>query len=654
MTAEQFLLVAGELPEATLMLQSDGTIVAANRSAARRLGLPNRELVGRSLHEFVADGPEKVDDALRLMARTRSLSVSGLTIACGDDPLSCRCEGFLLAPRTEEEPARVLVRLIPRDASTQQFALLNRRLRELSEEFRRRRKVEEALRAQREWLHVTLTSIGDAVIATDAQGGVTLMNPVAERLTGWNIEEASGRPLKEIFNIVNEETRHKVDNPVAKVLREGIVVGLANHTVLISRDGDERPIDDSAAPIRNSEGHLQGVVLVFHDVSDRRVLERQLKQRAAELEEAHRRKDEFLAVLAHELRNPLAPIRTAAQILRMGGSDAETVGQIAEILERQSKHLTTLVDDLLDVSRITRGKISLRREHVEVGRIVQGSIQDYLPRYEAEGVRLHAELTDTPLWINGDRTRLTQIVENLLDNACKFTPPGGSVVVRLEADRQRNQVVFRVRDTGVGMEPEMMRRLFVPFAQADRTLDRTKGGLGLGLALVKGLVDLHEGQITASSDGPGRGAEFTIRLPLMETPVSLRDVPGAMAPSNRRLRVLIVEDNKDAAGTLSMLVELLGHQAVVATSGNEGLQVALVEKPDVVLCDIGLPGMDGHQVAQTLRQRPEFRQTRMIAITGYGQESDKQQARDAGFDTHLTKPVELARLREELEAKRKP
>lgn len=425
MQPEQFLQFAAELPEAMLLVRSDGVIVSANSSGCRCLGLTCDELVGQRLQDHLVDPPEKIEQAIRSAARSRSLSVSGLTMQNGAGPVPFRSEGFLIEPPTQQQPALILLRLIPRERSSQNFILLNRRIDEYAQEIRRRRQVEAELRTQREWLQVTLTSIGDAVITTDEAGRVTLMNPTAERLTGWTAEEAEGRRLSDVFHIVNEMTRRPVENPVDKVLETGCVVGLANHTVLISRDGSERPIDDTAAPIRGADEALRGVVLVFHDVSDRRTMEHQLKQRAEELEEADRRKDEFIAVLAHELRNPLAPIRAAGQVLRLGRADSQAVKQVAEILERQSDHLSALVDDLLDVSRVTRGKISLRLEPLDFTEIVRGCTAIFKERCDLSGVSFAVDLPSAPLWVEADRTRLTQIVENLLDNSCKFTDKGG-------------------------------------------------------------------------------------------------------------------------------------------------------------------------------------------------------------------------------------
>jgi PAS domain S-box-containing protein len=534
-----------------------------------------------------------------------------------------------------------------------------------------RRRAEQAVSAEREWLHVTLSSIGDGVIATDQGGSVLFMNPVAERLTGWTEAEAKGRPLEQIFAIINEDSRQPVANPVSKVLAHGLIEGLANHTLLIARDGTERPIDDCAAPIRQAGGALQGVVLIFHDVTERRQMERQLEERARRLAETDRRKDEFLAILAHELRNPLAPVRNALHLLRQHGGDAKGE-RLREMMERQVDHMARLVDDLLEVSRITRGTITLDRQRLEVGRVVRWAAEAQQAAADAAGVTLALDIPLTPVWVCGDETRLAQVLANLLENALKFTERGGSVSVALTVDSRLwavgssdkgvadaaafdsaglptahcplSTAVLTVTDTGIGIEPELVPHLFESFAQADRSLERSRGGLGLGLAMVKGLVELHAGTVTAASAGVGAGARFTVVLPLEPELSALSDRPPPPAPARVTLRVLVVEDNWDAAESLRMLLESFAHEVTVARTGPEGVEAAARVQPDVVLCDIGLPGMDGYAVATALRQNPSTTGMRLVAVTGYGQEEDRRRAREAGFDEHLVKPVDPERL----------
>jgi PAS domain S-box-containing protein len=637
-------------------------------------------------------------------------------------------------------------------------------------QFIRRRRTEHALAAERERLRVTLTSIGDAVIVTNAAGQATFLNPIAETLTGWRQVEAEGKALDQVFPIFNEETRQPAQSPVERVLREGAVVGLANHTLLIARDGVEKPIDDSAAPIRGEHGEIVGVVLVFRDVTERREAERALRnsqerlqmmvesvsdyaiftldlggcitswntgaervfgysegevlgqsgsllftpedrasgvperemetagstgragddrwhqrkdgsrffasgmvtpmhdaaghligftkvarditerKRAEEaLTEADRRKDEFLAMLAHELRNPLAPLRNAVQILRFRSGDVSTVERVREMMDRQVQHMTRLIDDLLDVSRITRGKIALRRERLDLSRLIRLNAEDHQQGFDAAGLTLKLQVSETPVWVLGDVARLTQVLDNLLENARKFTDRGGEVRVRLVGDEASGHAIVSVRDTGIGIEPRTIPGLFEVFAQADRSLDRSRGGLGLGLPLLKGLIELHGGRVEAHSEGIGYGAEFIFWLPQAEELPALSQSAAPLLHGQKQLRILVVEDNVDAAESLRMLLELSSYEVIVTHSGAAGVEVAHREQPDVVVCDIGLPGMDGFAVARALRENPLTAAARLIAVTGYGQEEDRQRAREAGFDDHLTKPVDPEVLLSRLE-----
>jgi PAS domain S-box-containing protein len=821
-----------------------------------------------------------------------------------------------------------------------------RELDRLRVEAAKEKELAAVLREQREWFRVTLASIGDAVITTDPDGRVTFLNPIAEALTGWRHDPALGRPLDEVFPIVDETTRQPIANPVARVLARGAVVGLGNHTLLRRQDGTETPIDDSAAPIRDADGKVAGVVLIFRDVTERRRVEREraqlldreqaaraeaeqqrdfvrlvlehtpiavavtegpghrlaflnqaaaavlgldprqvvgklpgeiapetarevvpvlervmqtgqpemnpeltvripggrtvyvqvtyaplpgpqgrprgvvllgvdltrrhqaeqdrervlrrleilaranrqlnavleapvvlrtlvraamelaeatagtagllhqgrmvfneyhqqggvlptavalgpgqgvpgwvmqyrtpylsddaandpqvlpeLQQRFAfttlvnmpilnhggqllgcfelhnkaggrpfdaddvvmlqglaaaaaialenaqllqRVREADQRKDEFLAMLAHELRNPLAPVRNGLHILRHVGTASPAGGPTLDMMDRQVQHLTRLVDDLLDVSRITRGKVSLRQERLDLGRLVRDTVEDRRRAFEQAGLALTPETPETPVWVAGDATRLAQVFGNLLDNALKFTERGGAVAVRLAVDEPARQARVSVRDTGMGIDPDMLPRLFGVFAQSDRSLDRSRGGLGLGLAVVKGLVELHGGEVSAASAGAGKGAEFSVALPLEPEPAALANgTTPKPAPAVEPLRVVVVEDNHDAADSLRLLLELRGHHVAVAYSGPEGVDKVLAERPDVVVCDIGLPGFDGYEVARRLRQLPGLEKTVLVALTGYGQDEDRRRSQEAGFDQHLVKPADPAEL----------
>jgi signal transduction histidine kinase len=370
-----------------------------------------------------------------------------------------------------------------------------------------------------------------------------------------------------------------------------------------------------------------------------------------DIQEGDRRKDEFLAMLAHELRNPLAPIRNAVQVLRLIGLKEPPVLQARDMIDRQVTHMARLIDDLLDMSRLSRGKILLRKERVDLVQLVRATAEDYRSLLEATGLELETHLAEGPLYTHGDPTRLAQIVGNVLHNANKFTDAGGRVTVRLTRAPDGCEAVITIRDTGIGMEPEVLARVFEAFSQADRSLDRSRGGLGLGLALVKGLVELHGGHVRVTSDGPGKGTELAIRLPLGAQPAPERPParPARDVPLSRR--VLVIEDSPDAAESMRMLLALSGHQVEVAPTGVRGMERAREFRPEVVLCDLGLPGgMDGYAVARAMRQDPELSASLLIATTGYGQAEDQRRCREAGFDAHLTKPVDFSELQRLLAA----
>jgi PAS domain S-box-containing protein len=746
---------------------------------------------------------------------------------------------------------------------------------------------------RRETLRVTLSSIGDAVITTDVHGRITYMNAVAEALAGWTLGDAVGQPLAAVFRILSEETRRPVENPATRALREGTVVGLANHTVLIRKDGSECPIDDSAAPIMDERGKVSGCVLIFRDVTvqrrmerekasqllaarmlasiiessedaivsksldgiiqtwnaaaerifgyaagdaigrhisfiipadriaeedhiiarlkagqriehfeterlrsdgrrmsvsltispirddagnvvgaskivrditdrkqaeadrekfvtlvenspdfigmcdlegipffvnraglqkvglddleearrtsvasfffpedqarvmqeffpmvlerghgeieirfrhfktgealwmaykvltvpdaagrpiafatvsqdvtDRKRLEDNLRALAADLSEADRRKNEFLATLAHELRNPLAPISNAARALRVSGGDSDALRSASEMLERQIGQMARLVDDLLDMSRITRGRIELRREQVELAPIVHQAVEAVRAPYTSMGHELTVTLPPGPVHLNADPARLAQVIGNLLNNACKFTDPGGHVWLTVEQDGQ--QAVVRVRDTGIGIAAEHLPGLFEMFAQVDTSLERSRDGLGIGLTLVKTLVEMHGGTVDVRSEGPGRGSEFTVRLPVLaEAPAALTPSTAVKPAAKARRRVLIVDDSEDSAESLAMLLQFGGHETHKAHSGVEAIEAAERIRPDAVLLDIGLPGLNGYEVCRRIRSEPWGKGLLLVALTGWGQEEDRQRSRDAGFDVHMVKPPDF-------------
>ncbi len=374
-----------------------------------------------------------------------------------------------------------------------------------------------------------------------------------------------------------------------------------------------------------------------------------------DLQDASRRKDEFLAMLAHELRNPLAPIQNGVAILHRLSVSDEKLTYAREVIGRQVHQLSRLVDDLLDVSRITLGKVKLQKEPIELATVIARAIETSRPAIDARGHHLTISFPPRGVWVDADPTRLAQVIGNLLTNAAKYTDEGGQIV--LSAEREGDNVLIRVRDTGIGIPATLLPLVFDLFTQGDRSLARSDGGLGIGLTLVRRLVEMHHGTVEAHSDGAGQGSEFVVRLPALafgERPAENRGGPEADANGATRQRVLIVEDNKDGADSLAMLLSQIGHQVQIAHTGSEALQTAIALRPEVVLLDIGLPGMNGYDLAKQLRGLPDFGSTVLIAMTGYGQEDDKQRSREAGCNHHLVKPVDLQLLTKLLKSLQPP
>jgi PAS domain S-box-containing protein len=731
----------------------DGTIHAWNEAAERMFGYSTAEAIGSPITLVVP--PERHGEEEHILERLRK----------GE-----RVEHFETV-RMARGGARIEVSLTisPIKDSSGQVIGASKIARDITE----RKRIQARVLEEMERFRITLGSIGDAVIATDVEGRLTVMNPVAEAITGFEEEEARGRPLKEVFQIQSELTRLPAEDPVERVLREGNVVGLANHTTLIARSGREVPIDDSAAPIRDREGRLLGVVLVFRDVTERRrteteirSLNRELHRRIAELqiifdtapvgiwiahdprcarvtenryardllldgqglagagaapasegrggrpgekppepllgllrkaveesaplplaecdltgaagksismtgsavplfdedgkvrgaiasfiditerkraEEAlrqeDRRKDEFLAMLAHELRNPLAPIRNAVHVLRLLGAPERNLEWAREVIDRQVQNLARLVDDLLDVSRISRGKITLVKERVGLAVVVANAVESSRSLIDSRRHRLELALPDQTVFLDADPVRLSQVLSNLLQNAAKYTPEGG--LLSLSAEERGQEVSISVRDNGVGISPEILPRIFDLFVQGDQSLARSHGGLGIGLTLARKLVEMHGGRVEAKSGGPGKGSEFVVTLPVVAAAVEEQGSPReeSTPPATRR-RILVVDDNRDAAQSLAMLLLAVGHEVRTATDGPAALEEARQFSPEIVVLDIGLPGMDGYQVARRLRELFPREKVKIVALTGYGRDEDRRQAKEAGIDLHLVKPIE--------------
>ncbi|MBA2665038.1 MAG: response regulator [Bradymonadaceae bacterium] len=399
----------------------------------------------------------------------------------------------------------------------------------------------------------------------------------------------------------------------------------------------QRIYDYIMVPVLGEHGEVEAIAGTTRDITE-------LKQHELALLEADRRKNQFMAVLSHELRNPLAPIKNSIFVLGQPGIAPEQAEHAREVLERQVDQLTRLVDDLLDATRVEHDKIQLQKKNLELNELVVHTVEDYRALFDARGVGLEVVRASEPVWVSGDWNRLAQIVGNLLQNAAKFTPSGGLTTVSVQSDTAIDQAFIEVVDTGLGMSAETLAHIFQPFMQADASLDHSAGGLGLGLALVKDLVHLHDGSVSATSAGIGKGARFQVRLPLKLSLATPPPPEAASYDARRHRKVLIIEDNPDVASMLQMVLEHKGHDVVLAHDGPQGIAIARHFKPDVVLCDIGLPGMDGYTVAQTMQADPELKSLLLVALSGYAMPSDIEQARQAGFDHHIAKPVNLDQL----------
>jgi PAS domain S-box-containing protein len=477
----------------------------------------------------------------------------------------------------------------------------------------------------------------EAVSLLDADGTVRYASPSTAHILGYAPEEVVGRNA---LGLTYADDRPPSAELFGRLLRRPGGSETATFRYR-HKNGTWRWVEATWTNLLE-EPSVRAVVSNYRDVTEPRELQIALHERAERLAEAARHKDEFLAMLAHELRNPLGPLLNGVELLELGGDNPRTVAETREMLRRQARHLARLVNDLLDASRLGRGKVRLERKPLDLAALVRTAVADRRHAAEQAGLELTSVVPDGPVVVEADEARLTQILTNLLDNAVKFTEAGGRVEVGLAVETDCGRAVLRVADTGVGIEPGLLPTLFEPFRQADRSLDRSKGGLGLGLALVKGLAELHGGEVEARSEGPGRGSEFAVRLPLAGGQAVRAE--GAADLAGPPLRVLIIEDLRDAAESLRLLLEMKGHEARVAHTGPDGLEAARALPPDVVICDVRLPGLSGLEVARELRADPHTAGARLIAVTGYATAEDRRLAMESGFDEHLTKPVESEAL----------
>jgi PAS domain S-box-containing protein len=596
-------------------LDLEGRLTSVNKRAEQAFGYVREECLGKSVAEMIPGEyqPRMFEALRRKLASEASPTMYEVELICKDG---------------RRVPVEVSSRLIlhqGRPLGIQGIA------RDISE----RKRADQALRESEERLRLALDAGRCGVWDWDILHNRVTWSERIYEFHGLAPGTFGGR-VEDFAALIHPSDAERVNEAIRLAVEQR--QSYSEEFRIVWPNGEVRWISTHGRVLYDEAGRPVRMLGAAIDVTDRRAAEQALH-------EAARRKDEFLAMLAHELRNPLAPIRTAVGVLELVGPTSEEFRRLRDIIDRQVMHLARLVDDLLDVSRITSGKVLLHKDWLDLAVLVRAVVGDHQSLLEGSGLRLAVDLPAGPLWVLGDQTRLAQVVGNLLHNACKFTDAGGLVTVQLtsgvaSAPRREAQAVLTIRDTGIGIEREVLNQLFEPFSQADRSLARSRGGLGLGLSLVKGLVELHGGTVQAASAGPGQGAEFIVILPLGEGAEAVRPADRAVTGRRKSLRVLIVEDNRDAADSLQLLLEAHGHQVTANQDGAAGLEAARRLRPDVVLCDIGLPGsMDGFAVARALRAE-SLGGIALIAISGYGQEEDRRAALEAGFDQHLTKPVD--------------
>jgi PAS domain S-box-containing protein len=469
-----------------------------------------------------------------------------------------------------------------------------------------------------------------AIFLLDTNGKVATWNSGAERILGFKEPEIIGQPYAIIFNpqdIVKDQPQFELEIARDKGRSE-------DERWHVRKDGSQFWASGVVTPLWDEDGKLRGFAKVMRDITARKRVE-------TELAEASRRKDEFLAMLGHELRNPLAPITNSLHVLRSDQPASPDAQEAIALIDRQAKRLTRLVDDLLDVSRITTGKIHIRKERVDLHTIINHAVETTRHLVESRKHELTVFLPTGSIWLEADAARMEQVMSNLIGNAAKYTEPGGHIWVTVE--RQGPEAIVSIKDTGIGILREMLPDIFDLFVQGDRSLDRAQGGLGIGLTLVKALVQMHEGRVLAHSPGVGKGAEFIVCLPVVAEvlPIQPEESPTPI-PRGRSLCLLVVDDSRDTVESLAMVMRANGHQVATANSGPAGLQAALGEPFDAVLLDLGLPGIDGYEIASRIREKND--KILLIAITGYGQTADRERSKEAGFDHHLVKPVDPVKL----------
>ena len=647
--AEEDLINAGALQNAifnsanfsSIATDEKGVIQIFNVGAERMLGYEAAEVMNKIT-------PADISDPQEVIARAKALSSElHTTITPGFEALVFKAsrgiediyELTYIRKDGTRFPAIVSVTAL-RDAQENIIGYLligtdNTARKQVEAE---RMLLDQRVRDQQFYTRSLFESNIDALITTDPRGIISDVNKQMEALTGCTRDELIGAPFKDYFT--NPDL---AEAGIKLVLAEGKVTDY--ELTARARDGQETIVSYNATIFYDRDRKLQGVFAAARDVTERSRLEKQMQLQSAELSDLHRRKDEFLAMLSHELRSPLAPISNAVQMLGMQSSNENEFQKEARgIIARQTNQLQHLVDDLLEVSRITTGMVQLRKVSVAIGVIIRSAVETVLPLILQRGHEINVEVPSEPIWLHADAARLEQVLVNLLTNAVKYTDQNGTIW--LSAEQSGAECILRVRDTGVGITPELLPCIFDLFTQAERSLDRSQGGLGIGLALVQRLTELHGGKVEVSST-LRQGSEFVVRLP-MESFKILKPAQVANTAPNKNhkpLRILVVDDNVDTVLSFSMLLKVSGHDVRTAHDGPTSIHIAAEYLPDVILLDIGLPGLNGYEVAKQIRKLPALDGVVLVALTGYGQESDRQASMAAGFNHHLIKPARLEQVR---------
>lgn len=613
--------IVSSLPEPLLVLTSDLRVKTGNEAFLRHFGMVAAEVEGRSVFDL-EDGKWNVAELRTLLER-----VGAGDSDVGKYEVSGRCEGLgekamlLSASKLKSEP---IILLSLHDITG-------------------RKNVERALRTHQIRFRALIEQVRDyAIFMIDADRKGTSWNEGVSRVLGFEEEDFLGKDVTECIFTPEDLAAGIPDAEYEEAARAG---SASNDRWMRRRDGTRFWASGITTALRDEDGALLGYMKVMRDLTESKKLEEELKRSTKRLAENDRKKDEFLAMLAHELRNPLSPITTGLELLRLAEDKAAVLQQVHGTMDRQAKHLVTLVDDLLDVSRITRGKLKLKKRLVTVAEVVADAVEGSRPFIDRGAHALSVRVPEESITLNADPHRLVQVLSNLLTNAARYTPGNGRI--ELSVVREGDEVVLAVEDNGLGIPAERQDEIFEMFTQMDHSVEETEGGLGIGLTLVKSLVELHGGSVAVQSEGRGRGSIFKVRLPTLagSAPVSAELPASGAIPAFRARRILVVDDNRAAALTLGLLLQTFGHEVRSASDGLQAVEMAEQFDPEVVLMDIGMPEVDGYEAARRIRSHLWGKGMCLIALTGWGQEEDRRLSQEAGFDEHLVKPPDLNRLR---------